>query len=95
MKQMDTTENLNVEAWMKEVSSQINTVQLTLDRIRHEHLIVCPNTLLDVVDVSNILKMTPKAVYKWAYENKIKSIKIGGRRMFFVKDLLNPAELMR
>lgn len=92
---MEATDNLNMEAWMKSVSLQMNAIQSILERIRNEHLIVCPNTLLDVVDVSNILKMTPKAVYKWAYANKIKSIKIGGRRMFFVKDLLNPAELMR
>lgn len=92
---MEATEKSDMEAWMKAMSLQINAIQLTLDRIRREHLIVCPNTLLDVVDVSNILKITPKAVYKWAYANKVKSFKIGGRRMFFVKDLLNPEDLMR
>lgn len=80
---------------VQSLSKQISAVQLTLDRIQKEHLIVCPNTLLDVVDIANIVKMTPKAVYRWAYDNKVKSIKIGGRRLFFVKDLLNPKELMR
>lgn len=88
-------EKQNIEIWMQSISEQLNTVQLTLDRIKNEHLIVCPNTLLDVVDIANIVKMTPKAVYRWAYENKVKSIKIGGRRLFFVKDLINTKELTR
>lgn len=85
----------DIAAWMESISLQLNTVQLTLDRIRKEHLIVCPNTLFDVVDIANMVKMTPKAVYNWVYKEKVKSVKIGGRRMFFVKDLINPKELMR
>ena len=53
----------DIAAWMESISLQLNTVQLTLDRIRKEHLIVCPNTLFDVVDIANMVKMTPKAVY--------------------------------
>ena len=85
----------DLEEWMKSVTFQLKTLQLTLDRIRQEHLIVCPNTLLDVVDIANMMKMSPKTVYKWVYQEKIKSFKIGGRRMFFFKDLINPKELMR
>lgn len=93
---MDTMkENPDMEVWMQSISDRLNTVQVTLDRIKNEHLIVCPNTLLDVVDIANIVKMTPKAVYRWAYENKVKSIKIGGRRLFFVKDLINTKDLAR
>ena len=85
----------DIAAWMESISLQLNTVQLTLDRIRKEHLIVCPNTLFDVVDIANMVKMSPKAVYNWVYKEKVKSIKIGGRRMFFVKDLINPKDFMR
>ena len=63
----------DLEEWMKSVTLQLKTLQLTLDRIRHEHLIVCPNTLLDVVDIANMMKMSPKTVYKWVYQEKIKS----------------------
>lgn len=90
-----TREKKDMEVWMQSVSLQLSTIQHTLDRIRREHLIVCPNTLLDVVDIANMVKMTPKAVYNWVYKEKVKSVKVGGRRMFFVKDLINPKDLMR
>lgn len=85
----------DIAAWMEAISLQLDSVQLTLDRIRKEHLIVCPNTLFDVVDIANMVKMSPKTIYNWVYKEKVKSVKIGGRRMFFVKDLINPQELMR
>ncbi len=85
----------DIAAWMEAISLQLDSVQHTLDRIRKEHLIVCPHTLFDVVDIANMVKMSPKTIYNWVYKEKVKSVKIGGRRMFFVKDLINPQELMR
>lgn len=90
-----TIDKTEISAWMESISVRLDTLQQTLDRICREHLVVSPNTLLDVVDIANMVKMSPKAVYNWVYKEKVKSVKIGGRRMFFVKDLINPKDLTR
>lgn len=85
MQHIDDYESL--EHWMKEMCFRIRNIQESVDRIRRNQLAISPDTLLDVVDLANIVKITPKSVYRWAYNNKVKSVKIGGRRLFYAKDV--------
>ena len=39
-------------------------------------------------NLAKIVKIAPKSVYRWAYERKVTSVKIGGRRLFYAKDVL-------
>ena len=83
---MNNDEEMDV--WIKEIITRIKAIETTLRNLEKSQLLVGPDTLLDVVDVSKIVKIAPKSVYRWAYERKVTSIKIGGRRLFYAKDVL-------
>lgn len=45
--------------------------------------------LLTVPEVAEILNVTPITVWRWIYEGKIPSLKVGGTRRFSPKTLSN------
>ena len=77
-----------IDVWIKEILTRLKAIETTLSNLEKSQLLVGPDTLLDVVDVSKIVKIAPKSVYRWAYERKVTSVKIGGRRLFYAKDVL-------
>ena len=83
---MNNDEEMDV--WIKENLTRLKAIETTLSNLEKSQLLVGPDTLLDVVDVSKIVKIAPKSDYRWAYERKVTSIKIGGRRLFYAKDVL-------
>ena len=83
---MNNDEEMDV--WIKEILTRLKAIETTLSNLEKSQLLVGPDTLLDVVDDSKIVKIAPKSVYRWAYERKVTSIKIGGRRLFYAKDVL-------
>lgn len=74
--------------WIKEILTRLKAIETTLSNLEKSQLLVGPDTLLDVIDVSKIVKIAPKSVYRWAYERKVTSVKIGGRRLFYAKDII-------
>ncbi|DAA99549.1 TPA: hypothetical protein CPT96_08275 [Candidatus Gastranaerophilales bacterium HUM_10] len=38
--------------------------------------------LMDVYEASKYLKLSPNTIYQWKYEEKIPSIKLGGKLLF-------------
>ena len=83
---MNNDEEMDV--WIKEILTRLKAIETTLSNLEKSQLLVGPDTLLDVVDVSKIVKIALKSVYRWAYERKVNSRKIGGRRLFYAKDVL-------
>lgn len=80
---------LEITKLQHELHKQSRSFDERLEKIYLTQLINSPNAVMDVNDVSRILKITPKSVYRWVYEKKISSFKKGGRRFFYAGEIFN------
>lgn len=78
-----------MDVWIKEILTRLKAIETTLSNLEKSQLLVGPDTLLDVVDVSKIVKIAPKSVYRWAYERKVTSVKLVADDCFMQKTFLH------
>lgn len=48
-----------IDVWIKEILTRLKAIETTLSNLEKSQLLVGPDTLLDVVDVSKIVKIAP------------------------------------
>ncbi len=69
-----------------QVFDELSKIQVKLDSI--EKGVMPKDKMLDIQDVATFLRVTPRSIHRWVKAGKIKSIKVGGIRLFSNNEIL-------
>lgn len=83
------SENKNIEDWLQDISNNLEKANQKLDKLTgenlHEDTTKPDNTedkYLTVKEVSALIGLSERTIYRRYYEGKLKSFKMGGLRVF-------------
>ncbi len=85
-----TQEKNNVGDILQNIACGVESANQKLDKLLHESHTetIQPDKLLSVKEVSVLLRVTERTVYKRYYEGKLKSFKMGGNRVFAYSEVM-------
>lgn len=75
----------NIADWLKDISDNLEKANEKLDRLTQDNIKNEDNTTdkyLTVKEVSALIGLSERTIYRRYYEGKLKSFKMGGLRVF-------------
>lgn len=83
-------EHKNIAGWLKDISDNLEKANEKLDKLTQDNIKNGDNTTdryLTVKEVSALIGLSERTIYRRYYEGKLKSFKMGGLRVFALSEV--------